>query len=186
MSVLHQLFFGHVTPEVLFNRTYFDAGFDTTAYTTTSTSFTTRDSVTTTEDSGKKYATFWTSTMNHADTSTDAQIRLAEGTTERQRFDIQAENTADRWSVGGLYAYDGGSNRTFNVQHATEVSATSTLSELSMITMRLENNDVYAHSSTTDTTTSSTYQTPKREQSRSFFDGPVDVCKSSNKRTAHG
>lgn len=160
MTAMQQILLSLGKKRIL-TRTFFDGGYTETRSTTTSTTYTTRESVTTTEATGENFAVFWMAVGDYNNTSNDNRVRFLEGTTQRQLFNLEPKDTGDDYSFGGAYAYAGGTGRTFNIQHSAESSGdTSGIQAMSAVALRLEYGDVYNVSAgTSSTTNGSTYQT---------------------------
>lgn len=157
------------TPIAGFVRTIFDSGV-TTAPTEISTTQTAHASISTTESSGDRFAVFWQSIIQHNSTAADAIAILFESPTEIQRYNVESQDVTDQFSLGGAYAYSGGSARTLSVDSDEETSgAGNEIQDYGLCALKLEplttisgtvvSGDAFNHSAAQSDSTSTTYAT---------------------------
>ena len=138
--------FYFVSPVIV--RTYFDAAYTLATTTTNATGYTSSKTFTTTEVSGKNYAIFAMSFLGTPETGTnDARGRLVEGATQRILNNMEGADLTDVMSAGGMYAYAGGTNRTFTYGFSSEVNGDDmTYRGYSLCGLELDGNDYMANS----------------------------------------
>lgn len=150
--------FWYASPPTGITRTYYDAGY-TTAATAINTTEATHKTISTTETAGDEYAFFWQAILDHSGVAEDAIAILDESPTERQRFNLESQDATDQHSVGGAYAYAGGTNRTFTLNSIEEAAATNEIENYSLCGLKLVASDEFGHSAGQTDSTSTTYAT---------------------------
>ncbi len=150
--------FWYTPPPSFITRTYYDAGY-TTAPTVITTTQTTHKTISTTETAGDEYAFFYQAILDHSGTTLDAIAILNESPTERQRFNLEAQDATDQFSIGGAYAYAGGTNRTITLDSDEEDAATNEIENYALCALKLVANDGFGHSAAQSDSTSTTYAT---------------------------
>ena len=138
-------------------RTFFDAGYTVTRATTTSTAFTSRMSLSTTETASTNYATFWQITHDGSATNSDSRVQLFE-TSARQIQNLEPPDTTDRFAGGGMYAYAGGTAKTFQLQTSAE-GGTHGYAGYALNVLQLTAADAFTTNLTNTTTTSNVFST---------------------------
>ncbi len=149
-----------IWPPQVITRIFFNGGFSATAI-ALGTANTTANTVSTTETSGKNYAAFWQALLDNDSTAADARARLEE-TTVRQEFNLESQDATDQHSVGGLFTYAGGSNKTFSLTAQEESAITSEIQDYSTMVLELKDFDKANTSAASTTTTSATNQVKSR------------------------
>lgn len=150
--------FWYTPPPSFITRTYYDAGY-TTAATAINTTQATHKTISTTETAGDEYAFFYQAILDHSGTTSDATAILNESPTERQRFNLESQDATDQFSVGGAYAYAGGTNRTITLDSIEEAAATNEIENYSLCGLKLVASDEFGHSAGQTDSTSTTYAT---------------------------
>lgn len=146
------------TPVTTITRTYYDAGY-TTAATAVTTTQTSHKTISTTETAGDEYAFFWQALFAHIATNADVIGILFESPTERQRYNFEAQDATDIFSMGGAYAYAGGTNRTITLDSDEESAQTNDIRNYSLCALKLSASDKFGHSAGQTDSTSTTYAT---------------------------
>lgn len=151
--------FWYTPPVTGFVRTFFDSGVTTTPVEVTTTQ-TSRASITTTETTGDRFATFWQSINQNNSVAADQIALLFESPTERQRFNLESQDATDQHSMGGAYAYTGGTARTFTLDSLEEAAgAGNEIQDYGLCALKLVTEDDFQHSSGQTDSTSTTYAT---------------------------
>lgn len=139
-------------------RTFFDAGYTATASATTATQ-TSYKTITTTETAGRDYAIFWHALMANGATNADAIGLLFESPNTRQRFNMELQDATDVHSMGGAYAYAGGTAKTFTLDGLEEANITNNIQNYSLSGLELTTADQENYSGGQSDSTSTTYAT---------------------------
>lgn len=140
-----------LSPITAIIRNYFASGYNAGRITTTSTAYQTAATVSTTETASTDYVAFWQATTDQSSTTADVRAQLVE-TSVRQLSNIEPQDTTDAFSMGGLYPYAGGTNKTFTVQYSTE-SGTAGIAGRVVNVLELDPSDQWAYNSGTTTGT---------------------------------
>ena len=141
----------------IITRTFFDAGYTVTRSTTTSTVMASRMSLSTTEPASTNYAAFWQITHDNSSATADSRAQLFE-TSARQLQNMEPQDTTDRFASGGMYAYAGGTNKTFQIQTSTE-SGTHGYAGYALNALQLTAADNFVYLLSGGSTTSTTFVT---------------------------
>ena len=139
-----------VNPHILdfietITREVYSSGYQAGRITTTGSTYQTAATVSTTESSGTNYAAFWQATGDNSGTTTDFRARLFE-TSERQFSNIEPQDATDALSVGGMYPYAGGTNKTHQIQYASE-AVTAGVAGRALNVLALDSSDKWAFNS---------------------------------------
>lgn len=157
---IHQLFFSFKEAVQNIVRSFGSSAYTSTRTTTTSTTYSNIASVTTSEASGDRLAVFWQCIGDMNNTTYSVRVMLGEGSTQRVLYTLEPQDTTDRFSMGGVYAYSGGSNRTWNIRHSTSNSSgTAGRANFQISYLKLLSTDLFSYTSALSSTSSTTFQT---------------------------
>lgn len=125
------------------------------------TTYVTEQSILGPDSGGKQTAVFWMVTTDYDDTTDQSRGRLALGTTAIQTQNMVSQDTTDRLSLGGMFAYSSslGQGSTWNLQTSADNNGTIGRSGEAMVSLMLTGSDVFTSSSAALNTTSTTYAT---------------------------
>lgn len=133
-------------------------GFDTALYSVTGNT-NQRGGGFTPENTGQSYLLMWSATYNGNDTSNDIlagisivnELATTIGTIE---YNVEPKDTADYYSIGGIYGYNGVTDqgKYFSLIYGTEASNTTTMDSSGALVLTLAGNDVYTVPSPTSET----------------------------------
>lgn len=140
-----------VAPIPAITREFFSAGYNAARVTTTSTAYSAVSSVSTTELSATNYAAFWQGTIDNSTTNSDTRAQLFE-TSVRQLSNIESQDATDAHSVGGMFPYAGGTNKTVEIQYSAE-GGTAGIAGRALNVLTLDSSDKYAYNSGTTNAT---------------------------------
>jgi hypothetical protein len=139
-------------PPSFIEREFFASGYNAARVTTSSTTYSAVTSVSTTEVSGSNYAAFWQGTFDNNVASSDGRAQLFE-TSARQLANMEPQDITDAFSVGGIYPYEGGTNKTFQIQHSSESGSTTGIAGRALNVLKLDASDKFAYNSGTTNAT---------------------------------
>lgn len=138
-------------------RMFLTAGYNAGEGTSTSTTFTARQTLSTTETSGEDYVAFWQIMHGIAATNADSRAQLFE-TSVRQLQNIEPQDTTDVFSSGGAFPYtSNGAAKTFQIQTSGESTSTHNFSGRALNLLQLDPSELWAFNATQSTTTSTTF-----------------------------
>lgn len=111
--------------------------------TTTSTTAVSALTLTTDEASysATNYIVFWSAIANIGSTSADVIVSLSESGI-KQTFNLEPQDTTDVFSVGGVYSYSGGTNRTFEITFNSETGTAVNIDYPSIFVLQAGPRDV--------------------------------------------
>lgn len=125
------------------------------------TTYVTEQSIFGPDSGGRGTAVFWMVTTDYDDTVDQTRGRLALGATAVQTQNISSQDTTDRLSLGGMFAYSSsaGAGSTWNLQTSANNNGTIGRSGEAMVSLMLTGSDTFASRSAVLNTTSTTYAT---------------------------
>ena len=141
-----------LTPIVEVIRNFFTNGYNSGRLSTTSTAYVAAQTLTTTEISGTDYVAFWQATVDNNSVSLDSRTQLFE-TSVRQLNAIESQDATDALSVGGAYAYAGGTDKTFQIQYSSEGTNLMGIAGRALNVLALDPSDKWAHNAGTTNAT---------------------------------
>lgn len=111
------------------------------------------------DSGGQRTAVFWMVTTDYDDTADQTRGRLALGNTAIQTQNVSSQDTTDRLSLGGMFAYSSsnGAGSTWNLQTSANNNGTIGRSGEAMVSLMLTGSDTFVSRSAVVNTTSTTY-----------------------------
>ena len=108
-----------------------------------------------TTNSAKGYSMLWRTTSDVNNTGGDVQVRFSDDAAIRQEFNVEPQDTSDRFSFGGVYAFQGdNTTQLMEIETGAELSSTTAgWQGVEALILTHERYDVYNTSSGTSTTT---------------------------------
>jgi hypothetical protein len=139
-------------------RVIFRGGYEAGRTTRAATAFASIKSLSTTEPAGTNYAAFWQIIHDFASATADSRVQLFE-TSVRQLQNMEPQDTTDAFAGGGMYAYAGGTNKTFQIQVSGETTAVQGYAGYSLNVLQLHSSDKFQNNLAVASTTSQTFTT---------------------------
>jgi hypothetical protein len=139
-------------------RTLFRGGYEAGRTTRTSTAFASIKSLNTIEPAGTNYAAFWQIIHDYAATNSDSRVQLFE-TSVRQLQNMEPQDATDAFAGGGMYAYAGGTNKTFQIQTSSEATVVQGYAGYALNVLQLDASDKFQNNLAVASTTGTTFLT---------------------------
>ena len=143
-------------------RTFYESAYVATRSTRASTAYLNIATARAAGAANTRTAIFWMGNMDNDATDTDVRMRLtgSNSTTVIQLENLEPQDTTDRMSVGGMFAYSSSAAVTWSIQQSGEDSGDDQgYSGYAMVGLLLTGSDAYNSSSAAVNTTSTTYAT---------------------------
>jgi len=143
-------------------RTYFESAYVSTRSETdlVTPTFISASSMTISGSANTRSAVFWMGISDLDSVTFDAIMRLSGSSGVSQSNNMEPQDTTDRMSVGGMYAYSSSANIRWAIQAANEDPSTIMgYSGYAMVGLRLTGSEAFGSSSAASNTTSTTYAT---------------------------